>query len=189
MDTYLIVGLGNPGLLYTNTRHNVGFKVLNALAKKHGLEFKKDKKLKSKISKGKILERQVFLLKPETYMNLSGEALRACVDYYKIELDKILVVVDDADIPFEEFRLKKDSGAAGHRGLKNIEEHLNTKAYARLKVGIGRDKNELRSYVLGRFSKEERAKLKEIEIKAISFIELWLEKGMNFAATQANIRR
>ncbi|MBN2478592.1 MAG: aminoacyl-tRNA hydrolase [Parachlamydiales bacterium] len=188
MEKVLIVGLGNPGILYENTRHNIGFKVVKALAKKYKLEFKKDKKLKSKIAFGNILGYEVLLQLPLTYMNLSGNAVKAAKDYYKINLDKLLVVVDDADILFEEFKIKTDSGSGGHNGLKSIESSLNSQNYARLRVGIGKSENELKSHVLKRFTKEEKQKLDDIIDLAISFIEIWLEKGIDTAANKANIR-
>lgn len=188
MSNFLIVGLGNPGILYENTRHNLGFKVIKALAKKYNLEFKKENKFNSKIASGKIKDFDVHLLMPLTYMNESGVAVKKVADFFKIELKNILIVVDDADISFEEFRLKDDSSSGGHKGLASIEMHLSTKNYPRLKVGIGREQEELKSYVLGRFTKTEREKLPEIENKAIEIIENWLEKGIKIAANIANVR-
>lgn len=188
MNTFLIVGLGNPGILYENTRHNFGFKVIKSLAKKYNLEFTKEKKFDSKIASGKIMNFDVHLLMPQTYMNESGIAVKKVVDYFKIDLKNILILVDDADIPFEEFRIKDDSSSAGHKGLESIERHLNSRNYARLKLGIGREQNELKSYVLGRFTKEEKEKLPDLEMKAIEFIEIWLEKGIQTAANKANVR-
>ena len=187
MDKYLIVGLGNPGILYENTRHNIGFKVVKALAKKYDLKMKNDKKLKSKIAEGSVLGKEIILQMPMTYMNLSGQAVGSCVNFFKLDIDKILVVTDDADIAFEEFRLKKDSSCGGHNGLKSIEASLNTQGYSRLRVGIGRFDNSLKEYVLRRFSKEEKKRLPKIIDKAVEFIELWLEKGIK-AAEKVNIR-
>lgn len=188
MSIFLIVGLGNPGILYENTRHNFGFKVIKALAKKYKLEFKKEKKFNSKIVKGKIKDFEVLLLMPLTFMNESGIAVKQVVDFFKIDLKNILILVDDADIPFEEFRIKSDSAGAGHKGLKSIEKHLNTKNYARLRLGIGKELTQLKSYVLSRFTKKEKEKLPQLENKAVEFIEIWLEKGLQTAANQANIR-
>lgn len=184
---FLIVGLGNPGLLYENTRHNIGFKILKNLARKYNLEFKKEKKFLSYVASGNILGKDVHLLMPLTYMNLSGDAVRIVKDYYNIELNKLLIVLDDADIPFEEFRLKDSGSSGGHNGLKSIEENLKTQNFPRLRIGIGREK-ELKKFVLGRFSKEEKEKLPQIIEKAIYFIELWLEKGVQIAANAANVR-
>lgn len=188
MSPFLIVGLGNPGSLYENTRHNVGFKIVKELAGKYSFKFKDEKKFKAKIAKGNILGFEVYLLLPQTYMNESGIAVKKVKDYLKIDINNILIVVDDADIVFEEFRIKKDSTTAGHRGLESIEKHLNTQKYARLRVGIGRERKDLKTYVLDRFSKKEKEKLLLLEEKAISFIELWLEKGIQLAANLANVR-
>ncbi len=188
MNTFLIVGLGNPGILYENTRHNFGFKVIKALAKKYSIVFAKEKKFQSKIANGKINNFDVLLQMPLTYMNESGVAVKKVVEFFKIDIKNILILVDDADIPFEEFRMKGDSSSAGHKGLASIEKHLNTKNYARLRIGIGREQNKLKSYVLGRFTKKEKEKLSELENKAIEFIEVWLEKGIQIAANKANVR-
>jgi len=187
MNTFLIVGLGNPGILYENTRHNFGFKIIKAIAKKYNLKFKKEKKFNGKIASGKIKNFEVLLLMPLTYMNESGASVKKVKDFFKIDIKNILILVDDADIPFEEFRIKDDSSAAGHKGLESIEKHLNTREYARLKIGIGRQQ-ELKSYVLGRFTKQEKEKLPQIENQAIEIIESWLEKGLQIAANKANIR-
>ncbi|NGX56245.1 MAG: Peptidyl-tRNA hydrolase [Candidatus Anoxychlamydiales bacterium] len=187
MESFLITGLGNPGILYKNTRHNIGFKAIESLAKKYSLVFKKNKKLKSLIAEGIIFEKKVILQLPQTYMNESGSALRLVKDFYKINLENILVVVDDADINFEEFRIKEKGSSAGHNGLKNIEENLNTKDYARLKFGIGKEEN-LKSFVLKRFDKKETKILEELLDKAIKIIELWLTDGITKAQNFANVK-
>lgn len=188
MKTYLIVGLGNPGILYENTRHNFGFRIVKALARKYGLKFKKEKKFNAKMTDGKILDFKVLLLMPLTYMNESGSAVKKVKDFFKIDISNILIVVDDVDIAFEEFRIKEDSSSAGHKGLASIEKHLSSQKYARLRVGIGKKKKELKSYVLDRFTKEEKGKLPSLVNKAIGFIELWLEKGVQITANTANIK-
>ncbi|MFA6118586.1 MAG: aminoacyl-tRNA hydrolase [Parachlamydiales bacterium] len=188
MTVYLIVGLGNPGMLYENTRHNFGFRIIKRLAGKYNLDFKKQIKLQAMEAIGKILDCEVHLLMPLTYMNLSGQAVKKAVDYYKIDIKNILIVVDDADIDFEEFRLKDRGKSGGHKGLESIEQHLGTQNYARLRVGIGRETKELKEFVLDKFTKEEKEKLLGIEEKAISHIELWLEKGTQIAANVANTR-
>jgi PTH1 family peptidyl-tRNA hydrolase len=122
-----------------------------------------------------------------TYMNLSGNAVRLAVDFWKIEASELLVVADDAEIPFEEFRLKKDSGSGGHNGLKSIESSLGTNSYARLRVGIGKG-GEMIQHVLSPFSMEETQKLGDIVDRAVKIIESWLLEGMNKAMNGANIR-
>ncbi|MBI5345664.1 MAG: aminoacyl-tRNA hydrolase [Chlamydiae bacterium] len=186
---FLIVGLGNPTKEFENTRHNVGFDVVTELAKKHGLTFKNEKRLKGKLAKGNILGEEVVLLLPMTYMNLSGEAVKLALDFYKIELDKVLVVADDVDIPLGELRIKKDSGSGGHKGLENIELVLSSKGYVRLKVGIGRGLEDIKDFVLGHFTQEEKEKLNEIIKKAMQAIEIWLKDGALKAAGFANVRK
>jgi len=188
MDRFLIVGLGNPGLLYENTRHNLGFKVVKRLAKKHDLKFKNEKKFEAKVANGKILDFDVYLILPKTYMNESGRSVIKAKNYLNIDIKNILIVVDDADIPFEEFRIKDDSSSGGHKGIESVETHLKTKQYARLKVGIGREQKQLKSYVLDRFTSKEKEKLFGIEDKGAHFIELWMQEGIKIAANYANVR-
>ena len=189
MDSFLIVGLGNPGLIYENTRHNIGFKIVTAFGSKYGAKFSRNAKLKSKMAHTKVLDEDVFLQKPLTYMNNSGQAIRACIDFYKIDISHILVIVDDAEIPFGEFRIKEGSGSGGHNGLKSIEQYLKTNEYARLRVGIGRENENLKSYVLSRFSKDEKEKLEDIKSQAITLIEMWIKEGTQKTANTANIRK
>ncbi len=190
MSAFLIAGLGNPGKEYEKTRHNMGFLVLDALAEKYGLSFKKKIKLKGKLVCCKNSKNSFYLFKPSTYMNLSGSAVRAAIDYLKIDLDRVLVIVDDISIALGEFRLKKESSAGGHRGLEDVEKNLSTQAYARLKVGVGEKKSSsLTAHVLGKFTPNELEYLKDIQKKAIDIIELFLEKGLAYTQSIANIRQ
>ena len=158
----LIVGLGNPGKEYENTRHNVGFMVLDHYAKKNNVSFQKSK------FKGLVAEffhngEKVFLLKPETYMNLSGESVFAFANFYSIPISDILVINDDLDLEIGTFKLKANGSSGGHNGLKNIEEHLKTSQYKRFKIGISNNKLiDTKDYVLGKFSKEDKEKLDEV---------------------------
>ncbi|KPK32057.1 MAG: hypothetical protein AMS24_05055 [Chlamydiae bacterium SM23_39] len=187
---YLIVGLGNIGEKYKNTRHNIGFKIVDFFSKKWELKFKKQIKLKSEIAKGKVENKKVYLLKPSTYVNNSGIALKACKDFFKIEISNILVIVDDVYIPFGEFRLKKSGSSGGHKGLMSIEINLNTQTYNRLKVGIGNaESEELSSYVLKDFSKDEEKNICKIINRALDIIYLWLQYGIDIAMNKANIRK
>jgi PTH1 family peptidyl-tRNA hydrolase len=189
MAKSLIAGLGNIGDEYKKTRHNIGFEVILELAKKEKWKFKEKKKLKGEVAEGNIDEKKVYLLKPKTYMNRSGESVKASVLFFKIEIENILVIVDDVNIPFGEFRLKKDSGSGGHKGLENIEEHLG-KGYTRLRIGIGRKNvKNLSSYVLRRFTKEENKRLKKIIKEAMEIIYLWLMQGLEVAMNMANVRK
>ena len=152
----LIVGIGNPGKEYEHTRHNIGFDALDLYAKKNNLLQTKEK-FNGLYYETIIDGEKVILLKPQSYVNLSGIVVRKYVDYFKIEIDDILVIVDDLDQAIGQYKIKANSGSGGHNGLKNIEEHLNTKKYKRLKIGIANNKSmDTKDYVLGRFSKEER---------------------------------
>lgn len=158
----MIVGLGNPGKEYENTRHNVGFMAIDKIALKNHVT------LNSKKGNGiyTIFEKEdekILLLKPLTYMNLSGEAVKALMQYYKIALSDILIISDDLDMPTGKIKLKYKGSSGGHNGLKNIEQHLKTQEYKRLKIGISNNKNyDTKDYVLGRFSIEEREKIDSV---------------------------
>lgn len=159
----MIVGLGNPENKYAHNRHNVGFMLVDEMAKKH--RFPEDKeKFFSRISKASINGEDVLLVKPQTYMNKSGQAVRAVADFYKLQPADILVIHDELDLPFGDVRSKIGGGHAGHNGLKSIDAHLGSKDYARLRLGIGHpgDKDQVSAYVLSDFSKEEAAKLAQL---------------------------
>lgn len=189
-ENYLIVGLGNIGKEYTGTRHNLGFIVVDAIAKKYNEIFQKKSRLKGELSQVVIEGKKIFLLKPSTYMNNSGEALKATIDFFKIKaFSNLLVIIDDVAIPFGEFRLKTEGGSGGHKGLGSIVEHLGSSSFIRLRVGVGDRKNgDLASHVLGNFNEVEKKELPEIINKAIEIIHLWLMQGLEIAMNQANIR-
>jgi len=190
VEVYLIVGLGNPGKAYEKTRHNIGFETVKLLAEMWGVAFSRQSKLKSYVAQKKSEERTIFLLMPDTYMNNSGIAVRAAMDYYKVPLENILIVVDDVAIDFAEFRLRKDSGTGGHNGLKSIEEHLNTDAYARLRFGVANNNcGDLADYVTAKFSQEEEKLLPELLKQAVYFIEKWLSCGLEKAMNEANVKK
>ncbi|HSX14276.1 MAG TPA: aminoacyl-tRNA hydrolase [Chlamydiales bacterium] len=187
MDHFLVVGLGNPGKAYENTRHNIGFAIIDLLARKHHLEFRDKAKFKGMIAEGKIGEVKVTLLKPLTFMNLSGESVASVVHYLQILPSKILVVVDDVDLPMGQLRLKINSGAGTHNGLKSVEHALQSNRYARLRIGVGeKGEFDLADFVLSRFTLEEEAILPEIKEKAIQAIEIWLDRGITRAMDFAN---
>lgn len=188
--SYLIVGLGNIGKEYSGTRHNIGFIVLDAIAERHKEVFQKKSRIKGELAQVIIEEKKILLLKPSTYMNNSGEALRAAIDFFKIQdLSNLLVIADDIAIPFGEFRLKAEGGSGGHKGLESIAVHLGSLSYPRLRVGVGdRKQGDLASYVLGNFNENEKKELPEIIRKAIDIIHLWLMQGIEVAMNQANIR-
>mgnify|MGYP003318974964 CR=1 FL=1 len=169
----LIVGLGNPGKEYESTRHNIGFMTIDQIANKLGsLTFKED--FFGAYSKLTINNENVILFKPYTYMNDSGRAVRAIVDFYKIDIDDILIIHDDLDLPTGQIRLRKDGGSGGHNGIKSIISNLNSESFKRLRIGIDKDKNNnIINYVLGKFSKEESEIIKNSLIAAAEACILW----------------
>ncbi len=187
MESFLIVGLGNPGKTYEKTRHNVGFMAVDALANKYQAKFKKENALKGELAMVKIENDTVYLFKPTTYMNESGQAVIACKNYFQIDLERLLIIADDADIPFGEVRMRMQSSSGGHNGLQSIEDHLHTKAYCRLRIGVGRDlQADLASYVLGRFNEKERESLSAIIDTAVEGMEIWQREGAQKAMNQLN---
>lgn len=173
----MVVGLGNPGSRYVGTRHNVGFVVVDLMAEALGWPFKEDKKLSAAIARGKVGEQSLYLVKPLTYMNLSGQAVGLCLNYFKLSPSDLLVVCDDVAIPLGEMRLRVQGSAGGHNGLKDIERHLGTQEYARLRLGVGdRSHGELADHVLGRFTSEERPLLTPLLTQACQVVKrLWTE--------------
>lgn len=164
MSTRVIVGLGNPGAKYAYNRHNLGFMVVMALADRWGVPFKDETRFSSRVAKGRCGDDVVYLVMPMTYMNESGVAARKVMDYYKLDTADVMVVVDDVDTPFAELRIRENGGAGGHNGLRSIEQHLGTREYLRLKMGIGAvsaqpGERDMVSHVLGDFSGEERKQL------------------------------
>ena len=175
----LIVGLGNPGVRYTDTRHNFGFIVLKALADKMGASFKTESKFSGSLAKAKIGDLDLFLLLPTTYMNLSGQAVQKAKSFFKVSLENTLVVCDDADIPFGTLRLREEGGSGGHNGLKSVAECLTSSSYPRLRMGIGKPTlGSLESFVLERFSEEEASQLPDICKRAIEIVTCWETEGI-----------
>lgn len=165
----LFVGLGNPGKKYDNTRHNVGFMVIDLIATQNKIEFRKEKKFIAEIGIGEVSGEKVILVKPLTFMNLSGESVRKIIDFYKIDVSDILIIFDDMDLPVGKIRLRQKGSAGGHNGIKSIIAHLGTQEFKRVKVGIGKPTNiDTRNYVLSKFSKEEKKVIDDIIIEASS---------------------
>lgn len=159
----LIIGLGNPGTEYEETRHNIGFMVVKRLANLLGASFKQERQFASQLAKGQAEGNLFWMLLPMTYMNLSGQAVRMVMDFYKLKPEEIVVVHDDVAIDFGQMRLKEQGGSGGHNGLANIQAHLGTANYLRLRIGIGNKRlGSLEGHVLGRFSQEEKAALPAI---------------------------
>jgi PTH1 family peptidyl-tRNA hydrolase len=168
---YLIAGLGNIGSDYENTRHNIGFDVVDMLAHKHDVKFKVERLAYKTVFKYK--GRSFHLIKPTTYMNLSGKSVRYWMQQTKVPLENVLVVMDDLSLPFGKLRLRSKGSDAGHNGLKNINLCLNTTKYARLRFGIGNDFGRGRqiNYVLGKWTKDEAAELPNFIDKAVAISE------------------
>ena len=179
MNKYLIVGLGNIGPKYHNTRHNIGFKILDAFAKEQQLEWQSDKL--GDIATTKIKARPVILLKPNTFMNLSGKAVRFWMQKEKIALDNILVVTDDLNLDFGTIRVKTKGSDGGHNGLKDIQDQLLTSNYNRFRFGIGDrfSKGKQIDYVLGRWDDEEEKDLPERLDVSINVITSFITAGIN----------
>ncbi|MDE7263662.1 MAG: aminoacyl-tRNA hydrolase [Anaeroplasmataceae bacterium] len=168
----LIVGLGNPGLQYEQTRHNVGFMVLDALADKHNAPFRLEPKLKGMLASITLQGNKAMLLKPMTYMNLSGESVRAVMQYYKIAVEDILIISDDLDSHNGRVRLRSEGSAGGHNGHKNIIAHLGTENYKRIKIGIGRSAViPVIDWVLQKFSADEFIEIEAAKNKAVQAID------------------
>lgn len=183
---YLIVGLGNIGSEYENTRHNIGFRVLDALAKASNLVFADGRY--GAVCELRVKGRTLVLLKPSTYMNLSGNAVRYWMQKEKIELENLLVVVDDLALPFGALRLKPGGSDAGHNGLKNIRDVLGTEKYARLRFGLGNDfpRGGQVDYVLGEFLEEQEKLLPERLERAGEIVKSFCLAGVNTTMAQYN---
>ncbi len=171
--TILVFGLGNVGKKYEGTRHNVGFLVVDALAHKLGATFSEKKKLRAEITEISTPTNKLILAKPTTFMNRSGEAVQAIMSWQKP--NRVVVIYDDADLPFGEIRVRERGGSAGHNGVKSLIEHMGTDAFTRVRVGIGRPENNnvpLEDWVLTRWSEEENVHLPEIVKRAVELIEV-----------------
>lgn len=183
---YLIVGLGNPENEYSNTRHNMGFWTINEISKNNNIEVNKSK-FKGLFGTGIIQGKKVMLLKPQTYMNLSGEAIKEVVDFYQIK-DNIIVIYDDIDTEKGCIRIRKKGGPGTHNGMKSIVENLKTIDFARIRVGIGQPKykNDIINYVIGKIPEEEQVILQQGTKKAAMAVEELLKNGIDIAMNKYN---
>ncbi len=184
---FIIVGLGNPGRAYRETRHNIGFTLVNHLADRLGVEFTRMES-KSLVTKGTFAGHQLILAKPMTYMNLSGQAVRSLVRFYKIPLDKLLTCYDDVDLPLGTMRMRPDGGAGGHKGMQSIIEQLGNQGFPRLRIGIGRPpgRKTAASYVLDDFSPDETEFLQVILDRAVDAVLTFVTDGIDAAMNQYN---
>lgn len=186
MNKYLIVGLGNPGAEYAHTRHNIGFDVVDAFAAKQAISFHTDRL--AEVAACKIKGRQVFCIKPATYMNLSGKAVKYWKEKEHIETEHILVIVDEVALPLDKLRLRIAGSSGGHNGLKSIEELLQTDAYPRLRFGVGNDypKGQQVEYVLGKWTTAELPLIQKKTTVCTELIETYILQGIGPAMNQFN---
>ncbi len=185
---YIIVGLGNPGKDYKNTRHNIGFDVIDVIADKVNISVT-EKKHKALVGKGVFAGQKVILAKPQTYMNLSGESVRSLLDYYKVdETEELIIISDDISLPPGQIRIRKKGSAGGHNGLKNIIAHLGHDSFHRIKMGVGEKPKgyDLADYVLGHFDKTDRAIMDDAVSDAMAAIEMIMNEGADTAMNHYN---
>jgi len=188
-NLHLIVGLGNPGAKYARTRHNIGFQLVERLAERWKTAWTTEKKFQSLVARVERNGRTVLLARPQTFMNASGETVGAMVGYYRLPLARMLVAVDDADLPFGEIRLRMRGSSGGHHGLESIEQHVASREFARQRLGIGRTadgKREITGYVLAPFTAAEMVTVEQILTAASAQVETWLDAGIEKAMSQFN---
>jgi PTH1 family peptidyl-tRNA hydrolase len=183
----LVVGLGNPGKKYDGTRHNVGFAVVDALAAGPGVGGFQDR-FNAAVAEWHEGGEKVLLIKPATFMNLSGRAVREVVDFFKVELQDLLVVCDDINLPLGKLRFRKKGTHGGHNGLRDIQAHLGTTEYARLRLGVDApgEQGETIDHVLGRFRASEKPVMKEAVAIAVEGVVLWVQQGTEKCMNQYN---
>ena len=183
---YVICGLGNPGKKYANTRHNMGFITIDQLAEKHDIKVDRVK-FKALVGEGRIAGQKVLLVKPQTYMNLSGEAVRQAMDFYKIVPEELIVIYDDIDIPTGTFRIRKKGSPGTHNGMRSILQHLGDNKFPRVRIGIGKSKViPLADYVLGHFGKEETEPMKKAVEHAAKGTLSIVADGLDLAMNKYN---
>ena len=186
----IVVGLGNPGLKYEFTRHNIGFRIVDSLARDIEIEFKKVKSYYSLISRGMINNHKVMLVKPQTFMNLSGRAVSKVVSYYKIPLQDLLIVYDDLNLELGQVRIRKKGSAGGHKGIESIMQYLDSEEIPRLRIGIGNPLVNFNfncmSYVLSNFNNDEKDKIGEVIQLSTEAIKTVIEDGFEKAMRKYN---
>lgn len=184
---YLIVGLGNPEEDYSNTRHNMGFDTINKLGKQYGIEISKSK-FKGLYGTGTIDNQKVILLKPQTFMNLSGESIREAIDFYKIDEEQLIIIYDDIDIEAGVIKIRKTGGPGTHNGMKSVFQHISKNKFTRIRVGIGKPehKNDLINYVIGHIPEEEKGRLDKATTLAKDAIIEIIKNGVDGAMNKYN---
>ncbi|WP_061996332.1 aminoacyl-tRNA hydrolase [Clostridium sp. ATCC 25772] len=182
---YLVVGLGNPGDKYDKTRHNVGFDIIDLFANEYNIDVNRQK-FKGMYGETNINGEKIILLKPQTFMNLSGESVREVCDFYKIPNDNVIVIYDDISLEVGNIRIRPKGSAGGHNGIKNIIAHLGTDIFPRIKIGVGGPAGDLVNHVLGKFSKEERELLEKTFKPAIDAVETIISQNTAEAMNKFN---
>ena len=191
----LIVGLGNPGAKYDQTRHNIGFEAIDSLSRAWKISLSENRKFQGIFGEGMSRQgEKIRLLKPQTFMNLSGQSIRAVTDWYKIPPEAVLVIYDDLDLPVGRIRLRQSGSAGGHNGVKSTIAHLNSQAFPRLRIGIGHPKGsanpdrEVVSHVLGKFSAAENRVMQEVLDLVVAMVDLSIKDGIPKAMSLYNNR-
>jgi len=183
---HIVVGLGNPGSQYASTRHNVGFMVVDEFVRRAAINHGAKSRFRSHLIDADVSDERVVVVKPQTYMNLSGHAVREVVRWYRLPVTSVIVVVDDLDLPLGTLRLRSSGSAGGHNGLRSIIDQLGTEDIPRLRIGIGRSDAPARNQVLSRFSSDELPLLPSIVTRAAAALVCWLEKGIVVCMNDVN---
>lgn len=185
---FVIAGLGNPGKKYENTRHNMGFLVIDRIAEKTGIKVNRIKH-KALVGDGRISGRKALLVKPQTYMNLSGESIREVVDYYDVAMEELIVIYDDFDLETGSIRIRKKGSAGSHNGMKSVIQHLGSGEFPRLRVGIGGSGGlDWKDFVIGKVASQEKSVIAEAVDKAADAVICILEKGIDNAMNEYNVK-
>ena len=187
LDRWLVVGLGNPGDRYSGTRHNVGFAVVDAIADTHSIRLKPSKRFAGDLGLGKVNSHAVILLKPQTYMNLSGESVQPLSHYYRIPIERIVVIHDEIDLDLGRLKVKQGGGTAGHKGLRSIAQCLGTNAFVRIRMGVGRpQRGGVASHVLDTFSVDEQSAADDLVLRATQALDALVAFGATETANRFN---
>ena len=185
---YIIAGLGNPGKKYENTRHNIGFITIDSLASKHNITVDK-LKFKALVGEGRISGQKVILVKPQTYMNLSGESIQEVMNFYKVDPENLIIIYDDIDLDLGALRIRKSGSAGTHNGMRSVVQHINSTAFPRIRIGMGGPKGDIVDFVIGGMSKAESEVLKETVDKAAEAIDCIIESGIDMSMNRYNTKK
>lgn len=189
---YIIAGLGNPGQKYENTRHNMGFKAIDHLAEKFGVDVNRAK-FKGLIGEGRIGTEKVILLKPQTFMNLSGQSVREIMNFYKIPEENLIVIYDDFDLPIGSIRIRKSGGPGTHNGMKSVVSELGSRKFPRIRIGIGNSEGSMIQFVIGKVGNDEQRILDESAAAAAAaaedVVQIGIENAMNIHNTRKSVSK